>query len=120
VGVLIGPPTALEAPKPTSSRSTTSTFGARRVAVAAGLGKCDLHDSEEVGQELEDHLRSGNILERSAERVSLCGPALGFVGVEIMLRVAEVAVPGEAPMRFRRSRPWAADSSGPSVLSSPR
>jgi hypothetical protein len=28
VGVLHGPPKALEAPKPTSSRSTISTFGA--------------------------------------------------------------------------------------------
>ena len=28
VGVLTGPPKALEAPKPTSSSNTTSTFGA--------------------------------------------------------------------------------------------
>ena len=35
VGVLTGPPKALEAPKPTSSSNTTSTFGASGAAAAA-------------------------------------------------------------------------------------
>ena len=38
VGVWQGPPNALEAPKPTSSRSTTSTFGAPAGGISGSIG----------------------------------------------------------------------------------
>ena len=45
VGVLHGPPNALEAPKPTSSSRTTSTFGAPAGGRSGSIGGKDVSGS---------------------------------------------------------------------------
>ena len=45
VGVAHGPPNALEAPKPTSSSSTTSTFGAPSGGRSGSIGGKDVSGS---------------------------------------------------------------------------